>query len=466
MRGGDFFFHSAANLPNDKLFVNSLFSLKSSKVLRLSAEKVHRRTSALKPSSDVPQGSSSIYKEGVAMSSLGKTGDARGVNAFVSGETSRIVDAFPEMAEWFEKEAAAERALPRVVGRLPDFGTRQPLARKSKRFKFGKFVKNALCLTLTFFLGAASAYRLNDVPKIASNGEEEAASPPRVSEKTVADSSDWPTLDSLASDVGTMFDPYDLDSSAASQPKGGALYSSLDDIAFTEPAPATSSFGGTWSSFAPDANQSPTIPGDAIAPSYPSSFNAQNEPLVADVDAPSNAPTPSFGGFEGFQGYEFNQSVVSEPYAEREEETPPTDMAENERDHFLANASPISNENDFNNNDEFINQTRNSQQIIATNSANLATSPQDFDYNSQNGYNGNQSTTARTATRRESAPAESRFASFGSSWNAPGDAADAVSSESPFLEDRFNGEYVARNFDDPVVETSAPTQRPARAIRW
>ncbi len=397
------------------------------------------------------------------MSSLGKTGDARGTNAFVSRETSRIVDALPDMAEWFEKEAAAERALPRVVGKLPDFGTRQPSRRKPKRFSFGKFVKNALCLTLTFLLGAASAYRLNDVPKIASEEGEETTRSSRVSEKNVADSNDWPELDAFASDAGSMFDPYEFDSSAPLQPKGGALYSSLDDIAFTESAPATSSVGGTWSSLAPDASPSAQNPGDARTPSYPAVSNDQNASLVADNFAPSNAPTPSF---EGFQGYEFNQSVVSEPYAESEEETLPTDMAENERDRFLANDYPISNENDFNNNDEFINKPQNSQQNIATNSVNQAAFPQNFDYNSQNGYNGNQFATNQAESPQESNRVESRFAGFGSSWNAPGDDADAVSSESPFLEDRFNGEYVARNFDDPVVETTAPTQRPARAIRW
>ena len=56
------------------------------------------------------------------MSSLGKTGDARGVNAFVSGETSRIVDAFPEMAEWFEKDAAAERRKAKIETQLISTG--------------------------------------------------------------------------------------------------------------------------------------------------------------------------------------------------------------------------------------------------------------------------------------------------------------------------------------------------------
>ena len=399
------------------------------------------------------------------MSSLGKTEDARGVNAFVSGETSRIVDALPDMAEWFEREAAAERALPRVVGRLPDFGTRRSSTRAPKRFSFGKFVKNAVCLTLTFLLGAATAYRLNDAPKIASDERDEPASPSRVSEKNVADLTEWPELDALTSDAGSMFDPYDFDSAVPAQSKGGALYSGLDDLAFTESAP-TSSAGGAWSSLAPPPSPAATNPSDALTPTNQSSFNDQRESFVADDVAPSNATTPSFNGFEGFQGYEFNQSVVSEPYAEREEETPPTDMAENERDRFLANDYPTLNEDDFNNNDEFINKRRNSQQNIATNKVNQAASPQNFDYNSQNGYNGNQFVTNQTASPQESNRAESRFAGFGSSWNAPDDAADAVSSESPFLEDRFNGEYVARDFDNLIVEPSAPMQRPSRSLRW
>ena len=401
------------------------------------------------------------------MSSLGKTGNARGKNAFVSGESSRIVDALPDMAEWFEKDAAAERALPRVVGKLPDLGLRQPPKRKPKRFSFGKFVKKTAKLTLTFLLGAGSAYHSDDLLKVASNEGEEAAATSSVAENVVADSNDWPDLDALASDANSMFAPFDFDSSASSQPKGGALYSGFDDFGFTESASATSPVNGAWSSLAPVASLSaPSTQerDDALAPSYSDDYDAQDAALVAAIDASS--PATSNGGFAGFQGYEFNQDAAEEPFATTEEEAAPTNMAENERDRFLANANPNLNGNDFNNNAEFKDYAKIPQQNIAINNANQMTSPQNFDYNSQNGYNGNQFAAARPESSSNSNRAESRFAGFGSSWNAPGDNVDAVTSESPLLEDRFNGEYVAQTFDDPIVETTAPAQRPVRSLRW
>ena len=59
------------------------------------------------------------------MSSFENRGDTRRINDFGSRESSNRIDALPDMAKWFENEAAAEKALPRVVGKLPDLGGRK-----------------------------------------------------------------------------------------------------------------------------------------------------------------------------------------------------------------------------------------------------------------------------------------------------------------------------------------------------
>ena len=113
-----------------------------------------------------------------------------------------------------------------------------------------------------------------------------------------------------------------------------------------------------------------------------------------------------------------------------------------------------------------IDYAKNSYQNIAANNTNQETTPQNFGYNSQSEYTENQFVATQTPSAPASNREEPRFADSGMSWNAPNADPDAGYSDSPFLEDRFSGEYVAQNFDDSTVETSVPSQKPARSIRW
>ena len=401
------------------------------------------------------------------MSSLGSQGEARERSAFISGESSNTIDTLPDMAAWFASEAAAEKALPRVVGKLPDFGAPKP-TKKVKRLKLGKFLKNATFLTLTFFLGAASTYRLNDAPKLAQDDAEGVASP---KEETVdLGIDDWPDLGSVTGDVAPIFDPGDFTASASSQTPSNGLYSNFDDLAFTEPAATSSpSASDAWGTFAPAAPPSELLasnPADASSQKVPSAYERQDVAFAADsrAGAPLTAQGQSAaGGFAGFQGYEFSESPVAQPYGLRNEET--TTTAERERDRFLANAESAPRAGDFNNNADFNNFAKNSSQNIPSNGVNEVTPRQNFGYNDQNGYNENRvATTQTTAAPQDLPDASSRFAGFGSSWDAP--SADDVAPAASFTESRSNDEFVAQRFDDPIIATPAPSQRPARTVRW
>jgi len=401
------------------------------------------------------------------MSSFENRGDTRRINDFGSRESSNRIDALPDMAKWFENEAAAEKALPRVVGKLPDLGGHMP-AKKPKKRRLGRFVKNATLLTVAFLLGAASTtiYPWKDFLGTLRDKEETPASSSLADEKK--DFDDWPDLGSLTSEAGSMFDSYSFDDSDSSSAKTGTLYSTPDDLAFSDFSQETPLMNGAWGSLTSDASV-PNIAeperDDILSPSYPAGFGV-GAPEIATNAAVATPDVPAQNRFSGFQGYEFNQSATATPYASPVEETPQINTAERPRDNFLAAGVPSSPENNFNNSADSIDYAKNSYQNIAVNNTNQETTPQNFGYNSQSEYTENQFIATQTPSAPASNREEPRFADSGMSWNAPNADPDAGYSDSPFLEDRFNGEYVAQNFDDSTVETSVPSQKPARSIRW
>ena len=399
----------------------------------------------------------------------------RSKNAFDTRDASDAVDSPSTMVQWLDEDVPVMKCvLPCVVGKIPDLG-QTSLTTKSKRRGIGRFSTYSFLLLSAFVLGAFSGSFHPSVDRANLSENVETPEPADMYDSDVAQSDEWPDLETLTNDANAALAEYSFNSSSEPSPfqPDDVAFSSLDSMALGEHESIQNVrtipneiINDSRSQLAAQEWDGPNAGSDASPLSVAS---AQNSAFANDhkVDDSVFSTSREFSG--GFADYSLDESSPSSN--DHSVQFPqPTQTAEIDRDHFLSNVVP--QENKFNDNAKFNGYEAQFRQNNSADDVNSIASANESGYNNQLDFNEevrSQSSDRIALTsaprNQESAQTSSRFQGFGSSWDDPVTNSD-VPSGSPFPNDSLGGEYVAQNFEEQVVAPPIQAQKPARSIRW